>query len=124
MMELPEDPTLDEIRAALAPALPAQAAFDGWTPAAVALAAAQAGVDADIARIAFKGGGVAMIDAWFRSIDVRMAAAFTPDQLAAMKIRGRITALVWARIGIAAPYVMVRTWLAPKSPMLFHRTWV
>lgn len=103
MTALPEDPTLDEIRAALAPLLPAQAAFDGWTPQAVALAAAQAGVDPDVARLAFKDGAVAMIDAWFRSVDHRMAAAFTAEQLAAMKIRQRITALVWARIEAVAP---------------------
>lgn len=102
MTALPEDPTLDEIRAALAPLLPAQAAFDGWTPQAVALAAAQAGVDPDVARLAFKDGAVAMIDAWFHSIDHRMAAAFTAEQLAAMKIRQRITALVWARIEAVA----------------------
>ena len=103
MTALPEDPTLDEIRAALAPLLPAQAAFDGWTPEAVALAAEQAGVDADIARLAFKDGAVAMIDAWFRSVDHHMAAAFSAEQLAAMKIRARITSLVWARIAAVAP---------------------
>ncbi len=35
---LPPDPTLDEIRAALAPAVARNAAFDGWTEAAVAAA--------------------------------------------------------------------------------------
>lgn len=103
MTDLPEDPTLDEVRAALAPLLPAEAAFDGWTPQAAARAADRAGVDPDIARLAFKDGAVAMIDAWFRSIDDRMAAAFAPETLAAMKIRERITALVWARIGFVAP---------------------
>ena len=103
MTELPADPTLDEVRAHLAPLLPAHAAFDGWGPEAVALAASQAGVDPDIARLAFKDGAMQMIDAWFRSIDHRMTAALPADRLAAMKIRDRITALVWARIEAVAP---------------------
>lgn len=103
MAELPADPTLDEVRAHLAPLLPAHAAFDGWSSEAVALAARQAGVDPDIARLAFKGGAIKMIDAWFRSVDHRMAEKLPAEALAAMKIRERITALVWARIEIVAP---------------------
>jgi len=45
-----------------------------------------------------------MIDAWFASIDAAMLAGFTPEQLAAMKIRARITALVEARLDLAAPH--------------------
>lgn len=103
MTGLPEDPTLDEVRAHLAPLIPAQAAFDGWGPEAVRLAAAQAGVDPDVARLAFKGGAVEMIDAWFRAVDHAMAAKLPVEALAAMKIRERITALVWARIETVAP---------------------
>lgn len=103
MTELPDDPTLDEVRAHLAPLLPAHAAFDGWRPEALAAAAAQAGVDPDVARLAFKGGAITMIDAWFKSIDHEMAARLPADALAAMKIRQRITALVWVRIEIVAP---------------------
>jgi len=103
MAELPADPTLDEVRAYLAPLLPGHAAFDGWSPEAVTLAASQAGVDPDIARLAFKDGALQMIDAWFRSVDHRMAEKLPAEQLAAMKIRERITALVWARIEIVAP---------------------
>ena len=103
MADLPADPTLDEVRAHLAPLLPAHAAFDGWSPEAVTLAAGQAGVDPDIARLAFKDGAVQMIDAWFRSVDHRMAEQLPAETLAAMKIRERITELVWARIAIVAP---------------------
>lgn len=103
MTELPADPTLDEIRAHLAPLLPANAAFDGWTPEAVTLSAEQAGVDPDLARLAFKGGAVEMIDAWFKSVDHATAARLPVEALAAMKIRQRITELVWTRIEIVAP---------------------
>jgi ubiquinone biosynthesis protein COQ9 len=103
MTELPPDPTLDEVRAHLAPLLPANAAFDGWSPEAVRLAAEQAGVDPDVARLAFKDGAVQMIDAWFRSVDHAMAARLPIGTIGAMKIRERITELVWARIQIVAP---------------------
>lgn len=103
MMELSSDPTLEEVRAHLAPLLPAHAAFDGWTPVAVRLAAEEGGVDGDLARLAFKEGAVQMIDVWFRAIDHEMAARLPVETLAAMKVRQRITELVWARIEIVAP---------------------
>ncbi len=99
---LPEDPTLDEVRAFLAPELAAQAAFDGWNEKAVLAAADLAGVDADLARLAFNDGPVDMIDAWFQAIDEQMAARYSADELAAMKIRERIKALVEARLDLLA----------------------
>jgi ubiquinone biosynthesis protein COQ9 len=97
------DLTLDEIRARLAPDLAANAAFDGWGDAARDMAADGAGIDRDVARLAFPGGAIDMIDAWFASIDTRMATALPPETLAAMKIRARITALVEARLDAMAP---------------------
>ncbi|CAM8673158.1 COQ9 family protein [Sphingobium sp.] len=97
------DLTLDEIRALLAPVLARHAAFDGWRPQAVAMAAAEKGVDADIAALAFADGPIAMIDAWFASIDARMVAALQADELAALSIRRKITALVEARLTLLAP---------------------
>ena len=103
MMDL-ADATLDELRIALAPAVAANAAFDGWNALAVDSAADAAGVDRDVANLAFSGGPVAMIDAWFASIDAAMLERFTPEELAGMKIRQRITALVEARLALVAPY--------------------
>lgn len=100
---LPEDPTLDEIRAALIADVATNAAFDGWGPAAVATAAEMQGIDSDLARLAFNDGAVAMIDAWFAHIDAEMARLLPPETLAAMKIRQRITALVETRLEIVAP---------------------
>lgn len=103
-MTHPLDMTLDELRDALAPLLPGQAAFDGWNEKGLASAAAMLGVPADRARLAFPGGGADMIDAWFRSMDRGMAAALPPEALVGLKIRERITALVEARLQIAAPH--------------------
>ena len=101
---LPEDPTLDEVRAFLAPELAAQAAFDGWNEKAVLAAAELAGVDPDLARLAFNEGPVDMIDAWFQAIDMQMAEKYSPEELAAMKVRQRIKALVEARLEALEPY--------------------
>ncbi len=97
---LRDDPTLDEVRAYLAPLLASQAAFDGWNEKAVAAAAEMAGVDTEMAELAFNAGTVDMIDAWFQSVDEAMATRFTDAELGAMKIRERITALVVARLEI------------------------
>ncbi|AMK16539.1 MULTISPECIES: COQ9 family protein [Sphingobium] len=103
MSQLPQDPTLDEIRAFLAPILPRHAAFDGWRKEAVTMAAAEGGIDADIAHLAFSGGAMDMIDAWFASIDARMIEALPPEKIDAMSIRQRIIALVTARLDLLAP---------------------
>ena len=97
-VSLPEDPTLDEVRSFLAGGLAAQAAFDGWNETAVLAAAEQAGVDPDLARLAFNDGPVDMIDAWFQAVDAKMAAKYSAEELAGMKIRERIKALVEARL--------------------------
>jgi ubiquinone biosynthesis protein COQ9 len=96
------DPTLDEVRALIAPRLAAHAAFDGWGEAALLPAATEAGIDPDVARLAF-AGPADMIDAWFASIDARMTEACPAPALAAMKVRQRIATLVWARIELVAP---------------------
>lgn len=100
---LPADPTLDEIRLALAPAIGRNAAFDGWSPAAVTAAAAEMGVDPDVAQLAYKHGAMAMIDGWIDSIDLQVAHRLPPEKLNAMKIRARITALLATRMEVMAP---------------------
>lgn len=97
------DATLDELRDALAPEIATNAAFDGWNGQALDSAADLLGVDRDVARLAFPGGAVDMIDAWFAAIDRAMLARLTPETLAGMKIRARIAALVEARLDLLAP---------------------
>src|SRR3546814_14416432 len=97
MTSLPPDPTLDEIRDALASDIAGNAAFDGWGDDAIIAAANGAGVDIDVARLAFPGGAPDMIDAWFAHVDRAMPAAVPPARLATMTIRGTIIPLVAAR---------------------------
>lgn len=100
----PNDMTLDELRAALAERLPAEAVFEGWDQKALDAAAVALGVPADRARLAFAGGAGQMVDAWFASVDRRMTEALPPETLAGMRVRDRITQLVLARLALLAPY--------------------
>ena len=103
MMAEANDPTLEELRRTLAPAIAGNAAFDGWGGDARDLAADATGIDRDIARLAFDGGAVAMIDAWFSHVDRAMVEASAPEALAGLKIRERIAHLVEARLVAMRP---------------------
>ena len=96
------DLTLDELRVEMAPLVAEAAVFDGWTAAAVEQAAKDFGADADVAKLAFPGGAMDMIDAWIASVDLRMAEALPQDVLARMPIRERIRSLVQFRLDAIA----------------------
>lgn len=96
-MDDPTDIPLDALRQQLAPLIPANAAFDGWGEQAAEAAGAQLGLPPGRAALAFPGGAVAMIDAWFAHVDRTMAADLAPS-LPAMKVRDRITALIARRL--------------------------
>ena len=100
----PNEMTLDELRAALAPLIPANAVFDGWSDKALAMAASELGVPADRARLCFPDGPVQMIDAWFDAIDIAMANAYPLERISQLKIRQRIRDLVLYRIEVVNPH--------------------
>jgi ubiquinone biosynthesis protein COQ9 len=97
-----DDRTLDELRVALAPEIARAAVFDGWSDTALCQAAALAGVDAAVARLAFPGGAMDMIEAWIAATDAKMQAAFADGHLAGLKIRDRIRTLLLFRLDAAA----------------------
>lgn len=90
--------TLDELRLALASEIANAAIFDGWSDTALVHAAEIAGADIDVVRLAFPGGAMDMIEAWIDTIDVAMREALPAEELAKMKIRERIRALVQFRL--------------------------
>ncbi len=97
------DMTLDELRVALAPDIAASAIFDGWNETALEAAAEMAGVDVDVAKLAFPakplgGRAMDMIEAWVTSVDQAMEAEWPPERLAELKIRERIRVLVTFRL--------------------------
>ncbi len=98
----PDAMTLDELRLHLAPLVADAAVFDGWNDTALGMAAQQAGVDVDVARLAYKGGAMDMIGAWIETIDAAMAEALPQDVLAQRKIRERIRSLVQFRLDAIA----------------------
>ena len=97
------DLTLDELRTALAPDIAASAIFDGWNETALIAAAEMAGVDVDVARLAFPGSKpMDMIAAWIASVDQAMAEEWPAERLATLKIRERIRTLVAFRLEAVA----------------------
>ena len=94
---------LESLRLKLALPVGENAAFDGWNAKAVEAAAAHTGVDPAQARLAFPKSPADMVDAYIQGVDAAMEATFTPQKIAAMKVRDRIRALVWYRLEIMAP---------------------
>ncbi len=104
---------LQQIRDQLAMSVGENAVFDGWTVKAVEAAAATHGVDPAKARLAFGKEPAAMVEAYVGAVDLAMAEAFPPERIAAMKIRDRITELLWFRFEtMLAARESVRTGLA------------
>jgi ubiquinone biosynthesis protein COQ9 len=94
---------LQALRLRLALPVGENAVFDGWSEAAVDSAAGQLGIDPAQARLAFPDDAAHMIEAWIDGVDAAMAAHFTPEVIAAMKVRDRIRSMIWFRIETAAP---------------------
>ncbi len=98
------DPTpLQALRLRLALPIGENAVFDGWTEAAVNAAAAQLGIDPAQARLAFPKDPAHMIEAWIDGVDAAMVARFTPEVVAAMKVRDRIRSMIWFRLETTVP---------------------
>lgn len=92
------DLTLDELRVALAPAIATSAIFDGWTQEAVENAAQAEGCNPLVAHTAFAEGPMQMVEAWIASVDARMMAEMSRDELASLPIRERIRRLIQFRL--------------------------
>lgn len=93
-----EDDHLLEARERLIEAALPEVAFDGWGKVALEAAIAESGVDAGLAHLAFPRGGVDMALAFHRMMDRRLEAELSLQDLAAMRIRERVTHCVRKRI--------------------------
>jgi len=94
---------LETVRLKLALVVGEHAVFDGWTQKAVDSAAEQLGINPAQARLAFPKDAPHMIAAWIQGVDTAMEAHFTPERIAAMKVRDRICALIWYRLETMGP---------------------
>jgi ubiquinone biosynthesis protein COQ9 len=98
-----EPSPLEKLRRELALPVGENAVFDGWTRAAVDSAAQQLGIDPVKARLAMPKTQAGMIDLYIQEVDRALEAYFTPERLAGMKIREKISSLVWKRLEIIGP---------------------
>jgi ubiquinone biosynthesis protein COQ9 len=94
---------LDAVRRQLALAIGENAAFDGWTAAAVESAALGEGIELAVAKLAAPKTAVGLIDLYGEGVDAALEERLPPEQLATMKIRGRIRTLLWERLRIQEP---------------------
>lgn len=93
---------LETLRRSLALAVGENAVFDGWTRAAVDSAAGQLGIDPVHARLAMPKAKARLIDCYIAQVD-RALEAWALENLAGLKIREKIQALLWHRLEIMAP---------------------
>jgi ubiquinone biosynthesis protein COQ9 len=97
----PSDATL---KAAVLEAVLKDAAFDGFTDKVLEKAGQSAGADkAALARL-FPSGTVSLIEYYSASVDAEMEKRLAAMDLAAMKIRARITTAVQTRLAILKPH--------------------
>ncbi len=94
---------LESLRLKLALPVGENAAFDGWNAKAVDSAAAQLGVDPAQARLAFPKDPAGMVDSYIQGIDAAMEGHFTPERVAALRIRDRIRSMIWYRLETMTP---------------------
>jgi ubiquinone biosynthesis protein COQ9 len=99
----PADPD-NTARDRLAQAILGHAAFDGWSQAAIALAARELGLGAGEAERLFPGGALAVIDWIDRHATARMEQALAATDLAALRIRERVALAVRLRLEPLTPY--------------------
>lgn len=95
---------IDRLRARLLDAALPNVAFDGWTTRLMREAARAAGISHGEMRLAFPGGVLDLVDCFLADGDRRMEEALARRDLAALKIRERITLAVRMRIEVDAPH--------------------
>ena len=104
-------------------------AFDGWTRRTLKAGVKDAGMSQDMALRAFAGGIPDLVDHWADWADRRMLDDLAAQDLAAMRIRDRITAAVKARLQVMDPHpeaarrLFAYLALPPNAPLAARLTW-
>ena len=107
----------------------AHVAFDGWTQRTLKAGVKDAGMSPDMALRAFAGGIPDLVDHWADWADRRMLDDLAAQDLAAMRIRDRITAAVKARLQGMDPHpeaarrLFAYLALPPNAPLAARLTW-
>ncbi|MGF1445716.1 MAG: COQ9 family protein [Pikeienuella sp.] len=95
---------LAEARARLIEAALPHVAFDGWSAEALRLALQETGIEPEIARLVFPRGGVDMAVGFHDMMDARLVEELAATDLAAMRIRDRVTHCVRRRLELVADH--------------------
>ncbi len=98
------DDRLAETREALLEAALPHVVFDGWGETALRAGAREAGIDREMARLAFPRGGIDMALAFHARADRQLAEALDRADLAGMRIRDRVVFCVRKRIELVAEH--------------------
>jgi ubiquinone biosynthesis protein COQ9 len=88
----------EDLREKLIEAVAAHAAFDGWSDAGLRAAAKDLGLDPALARNAFPGGALEMIEFHSRLADRRMVAAYERAAGEGLKLREKVALAVRLRL--------------------------
>ncbi|MEX0299705.1 MAG: COQ9 family protein [Kordiimonas sp.] len=92
------DMTPEELRLPLLEAMLSHVAFDGWSAAALKLAAEDVGVSAEMAELAYPRGAMEVLELHLEQADKKLADALSDMDLPSMKIRERITVAIRIRL--------------------------
>ena len=84
----------DKVLTAALPLIP----FDGWSDSTIAAAVGDAGVDPDLARLAFPRGGVDLALAFHRRGDQALRDAVAARDLSGLRYSERVAELIWLRL--------------------------
>lgn len=98
------DGALAEAREKLLDAALEHVVFDGWTDTALRAATTDAGIDRDLARLAFPRGGIDMALAFHARADRQLAEALDRADIESMRIRDRVAFCVRKRITLVAEH--------------------
>ncbi|NQV21459.1 MAG: COQ9 family protein [Rhodospirillales bacterium] len=116
-------PDLDDARRELLASVLKHVPFEGWSDAALQMAAEDLTVDIGEARLLFPNGPADMVDFYLTDGDRRMAAALADRDLSNLRVRDRVALAVRSRIEpeLATPEVLRRTatWLSLPQNGIF-----
>lgn len=119
----PLSPDLGDARRTLFASVLQNVPFEGWSAAALQIAAADLGVDMGEARLLFPNGPADMVDFYLTEGDRRMAEALADGDLSNLRVRDRVALAVRSRIEpeLVTPEVLRRTatWLSLPQNGIF-----
>lgn len=92
-----------EVRRAVVEAALPHVPFDGWSDKTLAYAVEDAGVDANLSRLAFPRGGVDLALAYHDDRDARLARALAEEELLGLRFRDRVAHAIIRRLELIEP---------------------